>query len=199
MNTKKWYLLLSAFLILTFFSSFTLQALTLYIDDNANVISKDTDMKLSQLLADTEKEENFHVQAIVLPTFYGKAQDKVISAYYQNMIVNSKVDRAALLIIVLDKEFVQIVTTPNIVRVFNVTVVKDIVANVKKQMLEKNYDEMLRVGVAGILHYYKEKAAKSTHNSSLNILRNMGGLLVIAVLIFYAMHRRQADKKPKES
>jgi hypothetical protein len=112
-------LLMLASLLLTFFHVASAQVEALHIDDNANVISKSMETKLTQLLVDTEKEHQFHIEVVVLPHLYGKPANAVVNAYYQNMIKNTPgISRSALLLITLDQEFIQLITTPNIVRVF---------------------------------------------------------------------------------
>lgn len=178
-------------LVLSFFYALTLSAQPIYVDDNANVISKDSESKITQVLAQTENDEKFHVQAVILPHFYHKDPSKVQSAYYQHMIQSSQGDKAALLLIVLDKEYVQVITTPNIVGIYDATVVRNIKNSVTALMREKKYDEMLNAGVTEILNIYKGKVSSAQSKNSLTDLSNILTLIVAVAFLIYLYKRKK--------
>jgi uncharacterized membrane protein YgcG len=189
---KKPALLLT--LLLSSFYALTLFAQPVYVDDNANVITKDTEAAIIQALAQTENDEKFHVQAVILPNFYNKDPSKVQSAYYQHMLQSSKGDKAALLLIVLDKEYVQVITTPNIVGIFDAAAVRNIKSKVMALMREKQYDHMLNVGVSEILNVYKGKVSTARSKNSITDLSNILALIIgVAFLIYLYKRKKQAS------
>jgi uncharacterized membrane protein YgcG len=183
-------------IILYLFASITYAA-TLHLQDNAKVVSADMAGKLEKELGIIESTDGLHLEVVILPNFYDRQPEAVVNAFTQQLAKNAPdVPKRALLLIVTSNGVVELRTTDNINSAFDAKNVKDISDNIKIKLNEKNYDEMARIGIAGVYHYYekqfpnKQKAAKSNSKQIFNIA------LFIIILVGVVFMVRSMPKKP---
>lgn len=188
------YALLLSLLIC--FVSTTLFAESAHFQDNAKVVSADMAAKLESELREIESKDGYHLEVVIIPNYNQRQPDAVITALTAQLAKNApSADKRALLLIVLENNLAIIRPTPNIAAAYNTENSKDIIDNIKIQMNKKNYDEMARIGLAGMYHYYQTKFAIETKPASnTKTLLNVG-LFIIALIGVVFMIRGMQKKQ----
>ncbi|MBI2791843.1 MAG: TPM domain-containing protein [Gammaproteobacteria bacterium] len=169
-----------------------------FLQDNAKVVSPEMAEKLEKELGAIESRDGFHLEVVILPNFYGRQPEAVVNAFNEQLAKNApNVDKRALLLIVTENGVVELRTTNNINSAFDAKSFKDISDNIKIKLHEKNYDEMARIGIAGVYYYYQKvfpnkptKAAGSNNKQLFNIALFVILLIVVVFLV------RAIPKKP---
>lgn len=188
-------LLLSIILFLLSSSSY---GASLHLQDNAKVVSPEMTDKLEKELSAMEARDGFHLEVVILPNFYGRQPEAVINAFNEQLAKNAPdVAKRALLLIVTENGVVELRTTSNIQAAFNAKSFKDISDNVKIKLNEKNYDEMARVGMAGVYYYYQKafpnKPAKGADSNNKQLFNIALFVILLIVVVFLV---RAIPKKP---
>ncbi len=185
------YALLLSLLIC--FVSTTLFAESAHFQDNAKVVSADMASKLEIELGEIESKDGYHLEVVIIPNFYQRQPDAVITAFTQQLAKNApSANKRALLLIVLENNLALIRPTTNIAAAYNTENSKDIIDNIKLQINQKNYDEMARIGVAGMFHYYQTKFGTETKSaSSTKTLINVALFIIILIGVVFMITRMQ--------
>ncbi len=185
------YALLLSLLIC--FVSTTLFAESVYFQDNAKVVSADMAAKLESELREIESKDGYHLEVVIIPNFYQRQPDAVITAFTAQLAKNApSVDKRALLLIVLENNLAIIRPTPNIAAAYTADHSKDIIDNIKIQLSKKNYDEMARIGVAGMYHYYQTKfAIENKPASPTKTLLNIGLFIIVLIGVVFMIRNMQ--------
>ncbi|MBS0286807.1 MAG: TPM domain-containing protein [Proteobacteria bacterium] len=188
------YLLLIGLLFC--FISTTLFADGMHLQDNAHVVSKDMADKLENELGAIESRDGLHIEVVVLPNFYERQPDAVLNAYIQQLAKNApNVDKRVLMLIVLSSKVAVIRPTSNIAQAYNEANAKEIIDNVTKNLNEQKYDEMARIGVAGLYHYYqKEFPPQKAQVSEWKKYGNLGIIIIALVFVIFLITSRQKKK-----
>lgn len=178
--------------LLCCFVSATVYAGT-YLQDNAHVVSEDMAGKLENILTDIQTKDGLHFEVVILPNFYDRQPEAVLNAYIEQLAKNApNVDKRALLFIVLDNNIAVIRPTSNIASAFDEKSTNEILDNVKKSMSEKNYDEMARIGIAGVYHYYqKQFPTQKPQETSFKKLTNLGIIVAVLILVIFLVSSRK--------
>lgn len=162
-------------------------AMAAHFQDYAQIVSPEIASRLEKLLAEIEEKKDLYIEEIILPSREGKPLDAVEITYTQRLEQNtSPVDKRVLLLIILDDHFVKLYTSGNLSSIFTENVSNDIIGNVTMRMTEKRYDEMARIGVAGIYHYYEASQPKDQTTVKKNLiffLVAIGAALALAYFI----------------
>ncbi len=190
------YLLLIGLLFC--FISTTLFAATTFLQDNAHVVSAEMASKLEKELEAIESRDGLHFEVVILPNFYNRDPQAVVDAYTQELAKNSaNIDKRVLLLMVLDNKLAIIRPSSNIAAAYNEATVKEIIDNIKKNMDEKKYDEMTRIGIAGIYHYYEKQfpSAKQETSNKWKKYSNLGVILATLVLVIILITSLQKKKQ----
>lgn len=160
-------------------------ALASHLQDYAKVISPEVASRLEKLLGEIESKKGLYIEEVILPNRDGQSLESIESTYIKRLEqTNSTVDKRVLLLIVLDENFAKLYTSENLSKTFNAKSSNDIIANVTMRLSEKHYDEMARVGIAGIYHYFEASQPKQKSNTILNIiffLLAIGAAIAIAI------------------
>lgn len=167
---------------------------TNYIHDNANVLSSAMKDKLEKLLTELDEKKNLRIEEVILPSFENKDPEAVVRELAQNLDSHtSNAEYRALILFVLDNGTVQIYPNEKLATLINDKAKTNIIQNAKLKLSAKNYDEMARIGIAGIFHYYQKGAAqagdKSTNDQTkkyVNILIMIIGLVAVVGLILFS-------------
>lgn len=151
-----------------------------HLQDEAKVVNTVLKEKLEQLAHQLETKNGLYLKQIILSRFRGDP-----TAHINSLIVhlNQETTHASQILIVIELEshFSQIYVSENLRAIFTPQVLKDINANIIKQMNEKDYDQMARIAFAGIYHYYNHTPAKSFSLFNLSLFAL--GLLLIFLLV----------------
>ena len=189
------YLLLIA--LLYCFISTTLFAQEVYLQDNAHVVSSDMASKLETELGAMESRDGLHFEVVILPNFYNRDPQAVVDVYTQQLAKNSpSTDKRILLLIALDNKLAIIRPSSRVALAFDEAIAKEIADNVKKNIDAKNYDEMARIGIAGVYHYY-EKQFPSPKKEATNPLKkflNFGIIIAVLIAVIFLITSMQKKK-----
>ncbi len=182
--------------LLCWFVSDTLFAAPL-LQDHANVVSKDMAEKLEKELANIEAKDGLHFEVVILPNFYQRQPEAVLNAYIEQLAKNApSTDKSVLLFIVLDNKIAVIRPSASIAAAYDAQVATEVTDNVKKNIDEKNYDEMARIGIAGIYHYFQKQFPSAQEPSSAwKRFMNLGIILVVLVMVIFLITAMQKKKK----
>ena len=152
---KKLNILLTCFIVtLVMLPSLGLCA---HLHDPANVLSPQISNRLEKLLTDIESHKGLSINEVILPNAEGKSLDELSRTYIQHFEQSTPaVKNYVLLLIILEGSSAKLYPSKNVAHAFNEKVTNDILENVIINLNEKRYDEMARVGVAGIYHYYEK-------------------------------------------
>ncbi|MFI4938256.1 MAG: TPM domain-containing protein [Candidatus Berkiellales bacterium] len=184
---KKLKMVIIGFVILSFCTA--LFAANTHLQDIAGVISSDMSMKLETLAAGIEKKNKLYIEEVILADFAGKSPDLVINSYIDKLKLTSPtIPNKALLIIVVGEDYAHLFVSPSLNSIYTDKVKQDIVENVKLQIRQNNYDEMARVGIAGVYHFYETKPKGAKH-PIMNII-----LIVVALIILAALFTLKRQK-----
>lgn len=170
-----------------------------YLQDNAKVVSEEMATNLDKELVNIESRDGLHFEVVILPNFYDRQPEAVLNAYIEQLAKNSpNTDKKVLLLIVLENQIAVIRPSSAIASAYNEQVANEIIDNVKKSMKEKNYDEMARVGIAGVYHYYQKQfpsaSAQKPATDSWKKMANIG--IILAVLVGVILLINSQRKKP---
>lgn len=158
-----------------------------YIHDEANVISASMKEKLNQLLGDLEKGKNIRIEEVILPTVGTQDPSTVASEIVQKFDSKaSPAENQAVIIFIIDNGFIQIYPNQKLAAALDEKTIASIIKNASKSMQDKKYDEMARVGVAGVYHYFQKSNAgngASKESSSKKPLLNIAFALLVLVVI----------------
>ncbi|MGE3319793.1 MAG: YgcG family protein [Candidatus Berkiella sp.] len=162
-----------------------------YIKDEANVLSDTIKQRLNKLLSSLEEQKNIRIEEVILPTIGSKDPLQVVGDLARQLDANpTNAENRVLIVYVLDSGFIQIYPNAKLATILNQENIDNVIKNASTPMKEKNYDEMARIGVAGVYHHYQkhqpvDKAAseKKTKKTMFNILIALGLLGVVVALI----------------
>jgi len=158
-----------------------------YVHDEANVLSASMKEKLNQLLGDLEKGKNIRIEEVILPTVGTQDPSTVAGEIVQKLDSKaSPAENQAVIIFIIDNGFIQIYPNQKLATALDEKTIASITKNASKSMQDKKYDEMARVGVAGVYHYFQKSngnngAGKET--SSKKPLLNIAFALLVLVVI----------------
>ncbi len=157
-------------------------AQTNYIYDNANVLSSAMKDKLEKLLTELDEKKNLRIEEVILPSFENKDPEAVVRELAQSLDSHgSKAEYRALVLFVLDNNDIQIYPNDKLAAIIHDKAKENIIKNAKLKLVAKNYDEMARIGVAGIFHYYQKGAAQAGENASDKQTKKYVNLLMILI------------------
>lgn len=173
------WVLLSISLLL---SPIVANAQTNYVYDNANVLSASMKDKLEKLLTELDEKKNLRIEEVILPSFENKDPDTVIRELAQSLDSHgSKAEYRALVLFVLDNGTVAIYPNDKLATIINDKAKENIIKNAKLKLAAKNYDEMARIGVAGIFHYYQKGGAQTGDNTAEGSTKKYVNLLIMLI------------------
>lgn len=186
-------------ILLTLFCFYSMPAFAEgpYLQDNAKVVSQEMTGKLEKVMGEIEAKNGLHLEMVILPNFYNREPNAVINAFAQQLNKNAtESSKKALILIVINPTEVAIKSTANIAEAFEGNASKDIIENVKTQINAKNYDEMARVGIAGMFHYYQKKfpTIQEKPKSLLKNYFNAGLMIILAIVIVFVFRMMQKKK-----
>ncbi len=183
--------------LLCCFVSATVYAAPL-LQDNAQVVSETMAKNLEKELVDIEARDGLHFEVVILPNFYQRQPEAVLNTYIDQLAKNApSIDKRVLLFIVLENNLAVIRPSSNIVEAFNTQSANEIIENVKKNMAEKNYDEMARVGVAGVYHYYQAKfPSQKPAMDTWKKYTNIAIILVTLIAVIFIISAQRKKKQP---
>lgn len=159
-----------------------LNAFGAHFQDYAQAVSPEVSDRLEKLLIDIESKKKLYIEEVILPDTGGKSIESIENTFTQRLQQNTtSVEKRVLLLIILKDRFAKLYTTANLAKIYNDKVVADILANVNERMKERRYDEMARIGVAGIYHYYQEASPSQSKKKMLTNLIFFGVAIVAAL------------------
>ena len=142
-----------------------------HLQDPANVVSPQIANRLEKLLTDIDTHKGLSINEVILPTTEGKSLDELSQTYIQHIEQSTpSVNNYVLLLIILEDRSAKLYPSKNIEHAFNDKVSNDILENVIINLNEKRYDEMARIGVAGIYHYYEKSQPRLQSHFSKNAI-----------------------------
>ncbi|HRE33005.1 MAG TPA: TPM domain-containing protein, partial [Candidatus Berkiella sp.] len=128
-----------------------------YVHDEANVVSTAMKEKLEKLLAELDEKRNLRIEEVILPSLNNQDPSKIVGELAQKLDAHeTKAEYRALILYVTDSGYIQIYPNQKLATILEEKSLANIVQTATKQLQEKNYDEMARVGVAGIFHYFQK-------------------------------------------
>lgn len=158
-----------------------------YVHDEANVLSASMKEKLNQLLSDLEKGKNIRIEEVILPTVGTQDPSTVAGEIVQKLDSKaSPAENQAVIIFIIDNGFIQIYPNQKLAAALDEKTIASIIKNASKSMQDKKYDEMARVGVAGVYHYFQKSNAGNgagKESSSKKPLLNIAFALLVLVVI----------------
>lgn len=165
---------------ITFFFNIVAYAQTPHIQDYANILSPKIKKELDVFLNEVESKKKLLIEEIILPLDQVQPSQQELLRLLDK--TSSEANQKVLLVINSETSTVHIITTPNLNSIYNDAVKKDITENVLFNLKAKKYDEMARVGVAGIYHYY-EKPSASSKKTIMNVIFLLLGLVAVVILL----------------
>jgi uncharacterized membrane protein YgcG len=183
------------------FASQTICAAPAYIQDNAKVVSEDMASKLEKELASIEEKDRFHLEVVVIPNFYGRQPAAVVDAFNQQLAKNAPdISKRALLLIEIENGIVVIRPSPDIESAYDANSVKDITANVKLKLNDKNYDEAVRIGVAGMYHFYQKKFPSTAQVAPVNTTKVLFNIILFVIVLIGVVFliQKMVKKQPEK-
>lgn len=160
---------------------------SVYVHDEANVLSASMKEKLNQLLGDLEKSKNIRIEEVILPTVGTQDPTTVAGEIVQKLDSKaSPAENQAVIVFIVDNGFIQIYPNQKLAPALDEKNIAGITKNAAKSMQDKKYDEMARVSVAGVYHYFqKHNAANGAvkDSSSKKPLLNIAFALLVLVVI----------------
>lgn len=158
-----------------------------FIYDPNSVVSASMKGKLDKLLAELDSKKNLLIEEHILPTLGKDDPLKVVGELAHKLDARgSKAEYRALIVYILDSNFVQIYPNKKLGAIIDTNTLAGVADNAKKQLQEKNYDEMARISIAGIYHFYQQSGVtqEAKENTSNKSLYNMLiALVVLAVVV----------------
>jgi uncharacterized membrane protein YgcG len=146
-------------------------AMATHLQDYAQVVSPEIAGRIEKLLAEIAEKKGLYIEEIILPSREGKSLNSVETMYTQRLEQDdTAIKKRVLLLIILDDHFAKLYSTENLSSVFSERISNDIVENVKHRLSEKRFDEMARIGVAGIYHYFEASQPKEKTNIKKNLI-----------------------------
>lgn len=146
-------------------------AMATHLQDYAQVVSPEIAGRIEKLLAEIAEKKGLYIEEVILSSREGKSLNSVEKMYTQRLEQDeTAIKKRVLLLIILDDHFAKLYATENLASVFTERISNDVVENVKQQMSEKRFDEMARIGVAGIYHYFEASQPKEKSNIKKNLI-----------------------------
>jgi len=140
-----------------------------YIKDEANVLSDTIKQRLNKLLISLEEQKNIRIEEVILPTIGSKDPLQVVGELARELDANpTKAENRVLIVYVLDSGFIQIYPNAKLSTILTKENIDNVIQNASTKLQDKNYDEMARIGVAGVYHHYQRKQAASSDGAQNN-------------------------------
>lgn len=190
--------LLFAFLILLSFSVTGL-AQNRHVYDYAKVYQPELTTQYDSLLQDIEEKSGVRIDAAILAQFSAEQPQNEVIAYLQQQMINKEpvLNNDILLVVSINDNFVAILPSQDLEKFYPENIKIEIIDKIKQDIQSGNYNQILKSGLGGIIHYYNqgEQTSKETEKSTpMTLLRNNLLLVVLGLLIFAAF--RYARRKP---
>lgn len=175
-------------------------AQTQHVFDFAKVYDAELLNQYDTLLSKIEAENNLRVEAVIMQNFQSRVKEEVINHFITELSNRQpEVDFSALLFVSLDEEYASIHTSNNILDFYPPQIQDEIIGKVKNQIKDKNYKDILKFGVGGIVHYFNQNV--STKESSaptwLDFLKNNFVFIVMLIALVF-MFGFKKKKPPKQ-
>ncbi|MCS5712350.1 TPM domain-containing protein [Candidatus Berkiella aquae] len=155
-----------------------------YVHDEANVVSAPMKEKLEKLLTELDEKRNLRIEEVILPSLNNQDPSKVVGELAQKIDAHeTKAEYRALILYVTDSGYIQIYPNQKLSAILDEKSLANIVQTATKQLQEKNYDEMARVGVAGVFHYFQKNPETQVKNDAEGRSKTMINLLLIIVAL----------------
>lgn len=155
-----------------------------YVHDEANVVSAAMKDKLEKLLAELDEKKNLRIEEVILPSLNNQDPSKVVGELAQKLDAHeTKAEYRALILYVTDSGYIQIYPNQKLSAILGEQSIANIVQTATKQLQEKNYDEMARVGIAGIFHYFQKNPQTQDKNAAQGRSKTMINLLLVIVAL----------------
>jgi hypothetical protein len=159
-----------------------------YIFDPNKVVSSSMKGKLDKLLSELDAKKSLLIEEHILPTLGKEDPLKVVGEFAQKLDSRgSKAEYRALVLYVLDNNFVQIYPNKKLASIIEQTAFVSVADNAKKELQQKKYDEMARISVAGIYHFFQksgvQQATDSGESNKKAIYNMLFALIVLAVVV----------------
>lgn len=169
-----------------------------YIFDQPNVVSAPMKDKLEKLLTELDTKKNLLIEEHIIKTIDKNDPHKIIGELAHKLDARgSKAENRALVLYVLDDNFVEIYPNEKLAAIIKTENIASITQNAKNKLQEKNYDEMTRIAIAGIYHYYQKNPTEQSikkDDSGKSTLFNMliAVILLVVVVGIIKMKNRQS-------
>ncbi len=159
-----------------------------FIFDPNGVVSASMKVKLDKLLTELDQKKNLLIEEHILPTLGNDDPLKVVGELAQKLDSRgSTAENRALVLYVLDNNFVQIYPNQKLASIIDSAALASVAENAKQQLQQRNYDEMARVSIAGIYHFYQKSGTlqptESSESNKKAIYNMLFALIVLVVVV----------------
>lgn len=155
-----------------------------YIKDEAGVLGDTIKQRLNKLLSSLEEQKNIRIEEVILPTMGTKDPLQVVGDLARQLDANpTNAENRVLIIYVLDNGFIQIYPNTKLSAILTKENIDGIIKNASKPMQDKNYDEMARMGVAGVYHYYQKQQPQGSADKTATAQKSKQPLLNILFVL----------------
>ena len=183
------------FLGLYSFMSFA-QAESKHIYDYAKVIEADRIKQYDELLSNIEEKHQLRIEAVIVPSFQNDTPENVINHFITELSNRqSPVQFNALLFIAINDLYASIHTSSNIQNYYPPDIQQEITDKVKQQIQAQNYQDALKDGIGGIVHYFDENLKQASQRTLWDIV--LDNFVLIALVILLVVAFKVSRKQPR--
>ena len=156
-----------------------------YIFDQGNVVTAPMKSKLEKLLTELDIKKNLLIEEHIIKTIDKNDPHKIIGELAHKLDARgSKAENRALVLYVLEDNFVEIYPNEKLAAIIKKENFASITQNAKNELQQKNYDEMTRIAIAGIYHYYQSPTEQTVEkNEGKKTLYNMLFAIILLVVV----------------
>lgn len=171
-----------------------------HVYDYAKVYDTETLDKYDGLLHSIEAKHQLKIEAVILPKLSGHSSDQVIRHFATELESRGEpTDKNVLFLVSIQENLVIVLPSEKLGVVYPDSVLLEISGKVKEEMQNQAFNNILKSGLGGIIHYYNKNNDKLDKNDSFDMhgfLKTNIIVLIIGLVVFFVFRfgRKKAKK-----
>lgn len=176
------------------------QAIQKHVYDYAKVYDSETLDQYDGLLHSIEAKHQLKIEAVILPKLSGHSSDKVVRHFATELESHGEpTDKNVLFLVSIQENIVIVIPSAKLNVIYPDSVLLEISGKVKEEIQNQAYNNILKSGLGGIIHYYNKNNHKLDSKDSFDMhgfLKTNLIVLLIGLVVFFVF--RYGRKKAKK-
>lgn len=175
-------------------------AIQRHVYDYAKVYDAETLDQYNGLLHSIEAKHQLKIEAVILPKLSGHSSDKVVRHFATELESHGEpTDKNVLFLVSIQENIVIVLPSATLNVVYPDSVLLEISDKVKEEIQNQAYNNILKSGLGGIIHYYNKNNDKLGNKDSFDmhgfLKTNLIVLLIgLVVFVVFRFGRKKAKK-----